>query len=195
MTAIDTIRNILISQGIFEFYLPFLLTFSIFYALLVKIKIFGSKKPGPQISALVALIAGLYIMNTSIGISLSQFFAAFFAQASVLLTLIMVIGMTLGALSIPMILGEEGGQLRALFEESTPRLILGIVGILVVLAMFASNLVAIPGLPGFSLPGLSGDDIAVILLVLATFGIIFWVSRGVGNNNTTTTTPAAGGKN
>ncbi len=175
MTAIETILNVLTRQGIFEYYLPFLLVFSIFYALLVKIKIFGKERPGPQISAIVALIAGLYIMSTSVGINLSQFFAAFFVQTSVFLTLIMVIGMTLGALAIPYIVGE-GEDLKKFFEKPEYRLGLAIIAILVVLAMFTSNLISIPGMPGFSLPGLSGDDIAVILLVLATLGIIIWVS-------------------
>jgi hypothetical protein len=128
-------------------------------------------------------------MNTGVGVNLSQFFAAFFAQASIFLTLIMVIGMTLGALSIQVLLGTEG--LSQFFEEDGKgRLILAGVVILVVLAMFASNLVTIPGLPGFSLPGLSGNDIAVILLIAATVGIIFWVSSGASPSPP----PASGGQ-
>ncbi|MBL7169401.1 MAG: hypothetical protein ISS48_00075 [Candidatus Aenigmarchaeota archaeon] len=180
MSAIQIINNFLHGQGIFEFYLPFLLTFSIFYALLFKSQIFGRDKPGPAICIIVALIAGIYIMRFSaVGAGVSLFFMQFFAQASVFLTLIMVIAMVLGALAIPVILGKD--SISTLFAGNTAKLILGIVVILIVLAMFSSNFIALPGFPGFSLPslGLSGDDIAVILLLGVT-GIVIWLATREG---------------
>jgi len=176
MSILSNLISLLKTQGIFEIYLPFLLTFSVFYALLMKSKIFGENKPGPTVSLIVALVAGIYVtIYTPFGVGLSEFFATFFAQSSVFLTLIIVIGITLAALATPLIFGE--GFAGSLFQSTTSKLVLAGIVILVCLAMFASSLQKLPGFPGLNI-GLSGDDIALILLLLATGLIIFWAQSG-----------------
>ena len=181
MSLLSNLINVLQSQGIFEYYLPFLLTFSIFYALLIKSKIFGDNKPGPAVSLVVALIAGIYVtIFTPVGVTLSGFFVSFFAQASVFLILIVVIGITMAAMASPMLL-KENFSIDGLFTKG--KWIIPLVVTLVCLAMFSSSLKKIPGFPSLSLPslGISGDDIALIFLLLATGLLIFWVQKGTGN--------------
>jgi hypothetical protein len=189
MSAIDTLLNFFTSQGVFEFYLPFLLTFSIFYALLIKIKIFGDAKYSRTVAAIVALVAGLYIMKyTFLGSNISEFFMSFFAQTGIFLTLLMVLGMVLGALAIPIFLGNVDNQnslLKNIFGEEgvkTASLVIFIIIVLVVIAMFSSNFIKIPGISRIPIPtfGLSGDDFAVIALIVVTIIIIVLVTRGDG---------------
>ena len=182
MTLLGNIITFLQSEGVFSIYLPFLLTFSIFYALLMKSKIFGTDRPGPQISLLIAIIAGLFItISTPWGVALSHFFATFFAQATVFLTLIIVIAVTLGALAIPMLLGENP---ELLADKTAKYVVLGLV-VLISLAMFLSSMSKMPGFPGISIPWLSltSDDIALILLLVATGLIIYYAQKGAGSGD------------
>jgi len=173
MSLLSNLINILQSQDIFQYYLPFLLTFSIFYALLIKSKIFGDGV-GKKISLIVALIAGLYVtIATPIGIGLTQFFAIFFAQSTVFLTLIIVIAITTAALATPMFLGENTNLLGG----KSKFIAIGII-VLVSLAMFASSMKKMPGFPGISLPGVSSDDLALGLLLVATGLMVWWAQRG-----------------
>lgn len=84
-SVIDTLKGI----GVFEFYLPFLLTFSILYALLLKSKIFGETK---GLTTIIALsVAGFIMVYTPVGITLSQFLANFVANSIVAILTILLI--------------------------------------------------------------------------------------------------------
>jgi hypothetical protein len=192
MSAINNLLNFLTSQGVFEFYLPFLLVFSIFYALLRKIGIFGTDKPGPQVSAIVALVAAFYMMYaTALGTNISGFLTDFFAQASIFLVLIMVIGIAIGALAITYLLGSDF-KLDIIGKRA--KLIVFIVVVLVVLALFASNLIQIPGISRIPIPltGLSKETVGLIVLVGVTVVIIFLVVRQGKSKGQTTQQPQNG---
>ncbi|MCX6820828.1 MAG: hypothetical protein NT016_02680, partial [Candidatus Aenigmarchaeota archaeon] len=77
------------AQGVFEFYLPFVLMFAIFYGLLSKSKIFGDEEKERRvrnINVVVSIVAALFIMVSPVGVSLTTFFGAFFTQTMVILT-------------------------------------------------------------------------------------------------------------
>ncbi len=182
MAALDRLITIMQQQKVYEIYLPFLLTFSIFYALLRKSKIFYSAagtaqdKIGNNITIVVSVVAALYVtIFTPVGITISHYFAMFFTQASVamiaLLVLIMISSMLM---SMPFFEGEKRVQ-EVL--KNWVGIVLGL-GVLLVLIMFASS----GGLNLFTRFGLRLNidpaDFGLILLVLGTVAIIFLATRG-----------------
>ncbi|MBS3134281.1 hypothetical protein J4214_03550 [Candidatus Woesearchaeota archaeon] len=63
--------------GLYEFVLPFLLVFTIVFAILEKIRIFGTRpngEPKTNINAVVALVIGLFFVNNFIIISRLNYF-------------------------------------------------------------------------------------------------------------------------
>ena len=96
MAALDTLVNLMEQQGVYEIYLPFLLTFSIFFALLRRTKVFyakenGDDKIGNNISIVVSVVAALFVtIFTPFGITISHYFSMFFTQASVAIVAIIV---------------------------------------------------------------------------------------------------------
>ncbi|MCX8179064.1 MAG: hypothetical protein N3D75_04535, partial [Candidatus Aenigmarchaeota archaeon] len=174
--------GVLKTQGVYEVYLPFLLTFAIFYGLLRRMGLFktltSDGKPddsGNKISALIAFIAAMYVTIFSpAAIPISHFFATFFTQSSIALILLMVFAMV-----VSMFLWSPFFSQKKIFEfgkDAVP-IILGVGG-LIVLGMFVSS----GGVKLFSNlipPGvnISGEDVALIILVIATVIIISAVTR------------------
>jgi hypothetical protein len=166
--------SILQQQGVFEIYLPFLLTFAIFYGLLRKMKIFGGDPTANKIIALISGIAAAYVMIFSpVAGPISQFFATFFTQASigmvVLLVFIMLVGLFLSA---PFI-GPKEIDLGKLAPWAV------FAGFVIVLYMFVSSggvalfdKIVPPGI------NISGEDIAMILLVVGTVVVIGFLIGG-----------------
>jgi len=193
-------------MGIFEFYLPFIITFAIFWALLTKIKLFGDpypeddKKKGQarvarSVNLIVALGASLYIMaNTELGISFAAFLSGLFGGTFlVLLTIIAFTSVLYVAYSV------AGGEDP--FDTANKFLSWRLLAAFVVLAaiVFAlgvyissSGAAVFPGLvlPGFEVPSvptlifpsidLSSQDLAIFFLVVVTALIVIYVSRGGG---------------
>jgi len=177
--ALPGLIKALQTQGVFEIYLPFLLTFALFYGLLRKIGIF-KVLPGQnqtqqddstanKISAVVAFVAAMYITIFSpAAIPISRFFATFFTQSSVAIVVLMVTIMFLAMFfSLPFL----GNQKYIFAEEIIHWLVIG--ALLVVIGMFISS----GGVQLFAKilpPGvkISSEDIALIILVIATIIII-----------------------
>ena len=66
--AIEPLRKI----GFFDYYLPFILMFAIFYGLLKKSKIFGEDKSAEKINLIISLSASFYVtIFTPVGTSLA----------------------------------------------------------------------------------------------------------------------------
>jgi hypothetical protein len=157
--------------GIFEYYLPFVIVFAIFYGLLTKSKIFGSDKGAKNISAIISLAAALFIMAyTPVGITLTTFFATFFTQATVaivtLIVLVMIVYLLSGA-------GLESTGIKNMMTYIV------IAGILITLAVFISsggpNI--LPGSVGVFNFGLSAQDMLLIFLIVITVVILWWMTR------------------
>ncbi|MBD3155795.1 MAG: hypothetical protein GF368_04015 [Candidatus Aenigmarchaeota archaeon] len=180
MSLLESFRNLLFQQGIYEFYFPFLLTFAIFYALIRRTQVFGNDNVANKISLLVSLIAAFYVMAFSpVATPISQFFSTFFAGTSILLVTI------LSLLMITMMLfGPFWNKLDDMkwWGDKLPWFI-G-VGLLLTLIMFvASGGIQLFGIivpPNFGIPGISGEDIALIAMLVLTGVIIFGVQGEVG---------------
>ena len=162
----------LTEYGIFTYYLPFLIVFAIFYAILVKTKIFGENK---KVSGLISLIAALYVMT--MGGALSYFFISLFTGASVVITGLLVFLLIAG-----LIVGPKAWEK---FSEGKGLGGLIAVGIIIAILLFylAGGLevlgVAIPGLP--QVPSEWNIDPNVLILVgmlIFTALVIWWMVSG-----------------
>ncbi|OGI15972.1 hypothetical protein A3K63_01310 [Candidatus Micrarchaeota archaeon RBG_16_49_10] len=173
MAYLNELIRFLKSQSVFEIYLPFLLTFTIFYAAIRKMKIFGSDtdKTANRISVVIAVVAALYVtIYTPVGIRISTFFATFFAISSIWMVTIMVFMMMFG-----LFLFLDPEEMKGQFMKKIG-LIAGITIVLVGLTWLLSGGLGLftKDLPIF---GLSKDDIILIVLVLITAGIIIFVAK------------------
>ncbi|MAG47136.1 hypothetical protein CL617_00900 [archaeon] len=85
--------------GFYEFILPFLLVFTITFAILEKVKIFGERdsKPRTNINAVVALIIGLFFVNNFIIISRLNYFLPKISLFIIVLVMTLVLFGILGA--------------------------------------------------------------------------------------------------
>ncbi|MFH8080538.1 MAG: hypothetical protein QXO84_01515 [Candidatus Aenigmatarchaeota archaeon] len=166
------------SQGVFEVYLPFLLTFALFYGILRKIGIFKvvtqgqEDKTANRITAMVAFVAAMYVTIFSpAAIPISRFFANFFTQSSVALVTIMV-----AIMLISMILSSSIFNFTPIsLQEKTLKILLAVAG-LIAIAMFISSggvLLFANVIP----PNLriSGEDVALAILVILTVVLIGWI--------------------
>ncbi len=179
--------------GIFDFYLPFIIMFGIFYTLLGRTKIFGepTDTTAKRVNLIVALGASLYLMYSPIGgaitISLSSFFASFFSQIFVVILSFVGLLMVLYVISF----GMTGKELKENVGSSRIFKAVIIIAILIGVAIFfASGGSAF--FPGLSLPNLqfpsspttvlslpnldiSTSDLAIFFLVAVTGIIIYYV--------------------
>lgn len=191
--------------GIFEFYLPFVIMFAIFWAILTKIKLFGDPYPAAEdkkdkqarmargINLIISLGASLYIMaNTTIGISFATFLSALFGGTfMVILTIIAFVSVVYVATSV-----AAGGEpfkakwgTRNIWWFIAALTVIGAIVFALSVYISSSGTAIFPGfvLPGFEVPsvptitlpsiGLSSSDLAIIFLVVITGLIIFYVTR------------------
>jgi len=167
--------SILQEQGVFEIYLPFLLTFAIFYGTMRKMKIFGEGATANKLVAFISGIAAAYVMIFSPAAGpISQFFANFFTQASVGMIVILVFMMLVGLfISAPFLNLQEGINI----EKLGPIAVLA--GFLIVLGMFVSSggveLFAKIMPPGVNI---NSEDVALFILVIITVLVIGFLVRG-----------------
>jgi len=170
--VIGTLKEV----GVFRFYLPFLLSFAILYALLLKTKIFGEQK---GLVTVIALAASAFIMVYSpVGIAFSTFLANFFGNAVVVILTIVVLIIFVNML-------QSGGFDIGNVIKGGWLWLVGLLILLLVVGVFvASGGTSIfPGLKIFpketftSLGGLSATTWAILILVVGTGLIIFMFAR------------------
>ena len=174
------ITGLLTSADVYALYLPFLFVFAVFYALLAKTQVFGKGGNVNKINAVVAIIIALYVVIFSpLAGSISVFFASMFAMGSIgivtLLIFIMVVGLLLG----PFVTTREGWE--KLGKKVVPLLVIG--AFLFALGLFFSSAALANWFggvvaPAFGIPGLTGEDIALIVLIVITIIILYWLTAG-----------------
>lgn len=190
--AYGTIADVLAlfkEAGLFAFYLPFLLVFTIIYALLLKTGIFGRERAARVVNLVVSLIASLYVVGyTPIGVTLAGIIASMFSGAFILLLTVLVVVLVF-VFVFPALLAIGG---RAPTESQwLHRFIMW--GIFLFVIAWGISLVISSGgaslLPPFPfgtggtttptivMPGLTLQDIAIIVLVIFTGLIIWWMSQ------------------
>lgn len=169
-----------LAGGLFAVYLPFLLVFAIFYALLVKTKVFGSGGNANKINALVALIISLYVTVFSpFAPQISIFFATYFTGATIGIVVLMVFIMVVGLLLGPFVTTQEGWA--QLGKKFIPLIV--IIAFLFALGLFFGTegvtqmFGDIFGTTG-GIGGISGDDIALIVIIIVTIVVLYWLTSG-----------------
>ncbi|MCD6371230.1 MAG: hypothetical protein J7L39_00740 [Candidatus Aenigmarchaeota archaeon] len=164
------------SMGIFDYYLPFALTFAIFYGLLERIKIFGKGTTARRVNLIVSVVVAFFVMAyTPFGITLKTFFSSFFAGTTVILTA----GISLALISGVLIyaggadISGIGKGNRVLFSIVLISSILVIANYITSGGLFIFPKIGIPGFPG--MPGVGDIDIITIAVILITLGMVWWV--------------------
>lgn len=171
--------------GIFQFYLPFILMFAIFYGLLDRAKIFGKDSTGKRINLIIALsFSAFLLIATPVGpaaLDLSTFLANF-AQG----TLLVVITILVFLVVLAMLVVPTGKDITNVWSDVKWIIIAAII---LAVGVYASSggLSLFPGIsfgtpgsaPVFQFPGLSSSDLAlVVVFVLTALVVIYAASSG-----------------
>lgn len=161
--------------GFFQFYLPFVLTFAIFYGILQKIDIFKSR----NINLVIALVLAFYVIDfTPVGITLAQFLSTFFTDIS--LTLFTLLGLGMIFVVLLAISGHDLGDVGKIKILIPIGLLLA--GLLVIGAFISSGGLSI--FPGINISGggsfglgLSDQDLVILVIIFLTVVVIWWLTR------------------
>jgi len=181
--------------GIFEFYLPFILMFTVLYGILMKSGVFGTGKGAKNINLIVSLVASLFIMAyTPVGITFAAFLSELFGRVLVvlvtILALLMMMGLLLPAVGVEMQL-KKGVTWVVIF------IILLALGVFVSsggMAFFPGLTISeMPMIPGELFAGLTPQDIAMALMFGGT-GIIVWLIHKSGEEQPTKRGPSLRGE-
>lgn len=171
--------------GIFDFFLPFILTFAIFYGLLIKTKIFGQgedKQPtrfNKTISMVISLVIAAYVMiYTPVGITLSTFFAELFGQT-------LVVVMSILSFLMIMYLMMNVLQPGATWDKTKFIWVVVIIALILGVGVFLSSggAAIFPGIKTpitINLGNIDPGTIAVIVVIVLTGLVIYFLSRSEG---------------
>ncbi len=162
--------------GFFQFFLPFILTATIFYGLLRKSKIFGEPKENVVVNGMVALIAAFMVWASPIilGVNIEMQLAAFFLHG-MLATLVMIVGLIIVSLFAPPDLPKH---LTDVFKTSRFWAVVLVAGILI-----AGSLIFTSGLLNIFIPSAAGiqeiswDWIMSLGIVIAMIVTAFLIAR------------------
>ena len=173
--------------GIFQFYLPFVLSYAIIYGILAKIKIFGEEQTGKNINLIVSGILSLFLIGfTPVGITLAEYFGALFTGT--VLTIVTILGTMMILYVLASLIGIK------IPAKDQPKEWLFLL-LLVAIVLAAGVFIASGGtafFPGFALPGVTIPDlpipvipsiglnsahIGLLVLLAGTALIIWWMQR------------------
>jgi len=158
---------------VFEFYLPFLLIFSLFFGLMDRVKPFGEHQR--RLHVLISLIASLYIILFSpFAAGISGFFATLFGETS-LIIVTLLIGMMIVALLTGM------GATKETWDKVWKRAFSGIVllAFIIAAAIFVtSGGLDLLGAIGGTWLAISGEDMLIIGLIIITILAMWFMGRG-----------------
>jgi len=174
LVSISDLISIAKDIGFFEFYLPFLLTFAIFYGLLEKIQLFGPKSK--NINLVISVVVSLYIIAfTPVGITFAQFLSTFFSNTALIILTLIAFGMIFFVLFPILGGGERKPNFDKILKWAFP------VAILLALGIFiqSGGLAIFPGIDisGFNFGGLSPQDLVIIGILILTVLVIYWLTR------------------
>jgi len=189
--------------GVFDFYLPWIITFSIFWALLTKVKLFGNpydadktkRRMARGVNLIIALGASLYIMaNTTAGVSFATFLSGLFGGTfMVILTIIAFVTVLYVMYTVTM--GKDplnGEEAEKNWKWIAAFAVLAAIIFALSVYTSTSGAALFPGfvLPGFEVPSLptlvlpsinlTSQDLAIFFLFAVTAVIVFYVAWGGG---------------
>jgi len=171
MTGFADLIEIATEWGFFTYYLPFLIVFVMFYAILIKTKILGEDK---RIPGLIAFIAALYVMT--MGGTVGAFISTLFTGGSIFIIVILLILMIAG-----LVVGDRAWDS---FSEGRPLGGLFLFAIIVGAGLFylAGGLeilgIVMPGAPTELPFEVDQDTLIIIGVLIFTLLIIWWMIGG-----------------
>lgn len=178
MALFDVFISASQQAGIFSMYLPFILTFAIIYGLLHKSQILGKGKPANALNAIIGFSVAFYVIAfTSAGVTIATFFSTFFTQTTALIVTVIALVLIVVAMEPLWPLNEKlGGRFLSLGK------FVPIIVIAILLWSFSSSGgttifgITIPGAAGGGIFGLSSQDVIILVFILVTVGIIYFVT-------------------
>lgn len=166
MAIFDQVFRMLGDLGVYQYFLPLLVTFAIVYGILDRIELFEQDR----INAIVALVSGLFVANfaggvgAGIGIFLSNFFGAF------AVVLVFLVG---AMMAIELGSGGEDLERKSMLHKAVLW-----IGAFAVIAIFLSwgglSLIYTGPIPWNSL-FLDQVTMVTLLIVLAAIALIYYV--------------------
>jgi len=170
MTLYDTFQN-LQQMGFYDYILPFLLIFTIIFAILEKTRIFGTEpgttnEPRKNINLVVALIIGLIVMVQT---PITQIMTAYLSKMSLVILISIVFLLVVGLFSGTAEHGFTGWPMVVAF------------GFAILMAIWALNPEGLSnmGFPDWLLPT-NTDRALAIFLGAAVISIIVFIGRRAG---------------
>jgi len=149
--------------GLFDFYLPFVLSWAIIYGILRKAKIFGDEKTGRTTDLIVSVVLSLFIIGyTPVGVTLATFFGTMFTGT------VMIVVTLLGTMMVLYVLGSLVG-VDIPDKQSAKRWTALLVLIAIIIA--AGAFVTSGGMSFFEATGLPGADMQLSLPALPSMRI------------------------
>lgn len=185
-TIADVVTN-LQNVGIFQFFLPFIILFAIFYGMLTKTRIFGNPKEDAgvnKINAVISFAAAAFIMlypATSTAVfDLTDYLANFIGGSLIYFLGIIVAMITFFMIATPL----SGGETKPFARAGT---VAAIVAVVLVLALFLSSggTQIFPGLNvnlsnifvGGLFVGVDPSVLALVIVLLVMAVAIYWVVK------------------
>lgn len=185
-TIADVVTN-LQNIGIFQFFLPFIILFAVFYGMLSKTKIFGNVKDDPnvnKINAIVSFAAAAFIMlypATSTAVfTLTDYLANFVGGTLIYVFAILAFMLVMFMIATPL----GGGEAPKFAKAGTMG---AIVAVVLVVALFLSSggTQIFPGLnvnlgntfTGFFFPFVDPTVVALIVVLIVLAVAIWWVVK------------------
>ncbi len=164
--------------GMYQFFLPFLLSMALFYGLLRKSKIFGEPREVVSINAVVAIVASFMVWSAPIllGINIEQSLSNFFLQG-MSATLFVLVSLLIISMFFP---PDLPSQLSKIFNTSKHVSAFLVFGILVSVAiLFSSGIINIFLPEPFRLTNINiSEDLAAAVfgavLIIGTALLIVW---------------------
>jgi lysylphosphatidylglycerol synthetase-like protein (DUF2156 family) len=177
---LDTVITLLQNFGFFRVILPFLLVFSIIYAVLIKTEVLGKEGPGKSASIVVALVAAfLVIVYTPVVNAL----ATILPQAAFLIIIVVLVLMVLGLFGVKMekYTGEANYWLLALGVIIAGLFVI-MIGVAVGPSVPALYMISQAFLGAIPITGeISADTVALlvgaIIILSIIIGVIYMVTK------------------
>ena len=173
---IEEVIKALENLGIFQYYLPFILTFSIFYGILTKAKFFGESPTAERINLLIAFSASFYILIfTPAGTTLANFFANFFGGILIIFITLLVFGGILW-MGLKVTIGKE--KVAAERKEKFIALFFGSMGAILLLAIFSwAGGFKIFGIEIPKFAAIDTTSTFVFSIIILTIIALWWVTK------------------
>ncbi len=179
--------------GVFDFYLPFIIMFAVIFGILSKVKIFGEGRGVNRLNVIIAGAMSLFVMiYTPVGVTLAQFMASLFAES--LIAIVTIIAILMIVYLVLPVLGIETDPSKPKTAMKGARIIIMLI-VLLGIGVFISSgglaffpgltFGAIPGIPTVLIPGLTSQDLALIVLGVLTVLVFWWLTKSTVERPTT----------